>query len=133
MTQNRAIEFHDSVLHAVRVVGNDTVVDMTLYVHSSDGRPGVDAGTGWYQAGELLVRGVAIDPSSRASLKVDDGIVSVDAERFVNIVPLPFERTGRVTVEFRGRGEAFLARGSALRVVLKGEPGQVEQFPGSPQ
>lgn len=132
MSHNRAIEFHDSVVHAVRVVGSDTVVEMTVYVHASDGRPGVDAGAGWYQPAEMLLVGVSVDEHPQtAPLEVDEGAVTVEADRFENLVPMPFDRVGLVTVELRGRGNGFRAKASGLRIVLTGKPGMVEQFPGS--
>jgi len=128
---NRGIEFHDSTVHAVRTAGGDAVVEMTVYVHSTAGRPGADPGTGWYQRAEMVVAGAVLGQNTPAApLDLDDGVVTVD-ERFENVVPLPFDRNGRVNVVLQGVGGSFRASGSGLRISLKGSPGQAEDFPGS--
>lgn len=63
-------------------------------------------------------------------LVLDEGVVTVDADRFENLVPLPFDRTGSVTVALRGGGGSFRVRGSGLRIVLTGSPTEPEQFAG---
>jgi hypothetical protein len=55
VTTTLAIEFHDATVHGIRSAGPDAVVEMTVYVHSSAGRPGFDAGVGWYQPAEMLL------------------------------------------------------------------------------
>jgi len=132
MSVNQSIEFHDSTVHTVRTAGPDAVIEMTVYVHASTGRPGVDAGTGWHQRAQMLVSGVVLEQNpSDGSLDLYDGIVTVDGERLENLVPIPFDRTGKIKIELRGEASSLAASGSAVRIVLTGVPGPSEQFPGT--
>lgn len=132
MKANQSIEFHDSTVHAIRSDGANAVIEVTAYVHSSAGRPGADAGTGWHQRAEMVVTGVVFGQNAPAlPLVLEDGVVTVGAERFANVVPLPFDRASKVDVVLQGPGGSLLATGSGLRIVLKGSPGKAEEFPGS--
>lgn len=132
MASHLGIELHDSTLHSVRFVGLDAVVNLTVYVHSSAGRPGVDAGTGWHQPAEMVVaEAVLAHEDAAVPLDIDEGVVTVGAERFENVLPLPFDRAGPVSILLQGGGGAFRARGSGLRIKLTGSPGASEQVPGS--
>lgn len=52
---NRLIELHDSDVLDVTLDGDDVVIAMSAYVHESEGRPGIDAGTGWTQPVRVTV------------------------------------------------------------------------------
>ena len=55
---NQAIEIHDSELESLVVSEGHVVLDFSsAYIHQSDGRPGVDAGTGWTRHIVIRVRG----------------------------------------------------------------------------
>jgi hypothetical protein len=132
MTVNHSIEFHDSTVHAVRLEGANAVIEMTVYVHSSAGQPGVDAGTGWYQPAEMVMAEAVLGQNAPAvPLDLDDGMVTVDEGQFESVVPLPFDRAGRVSLVLQGVGGSLRATGSRLHIVLKGSRGKTETFPGS--
>ncbi len=128
---NLAIEFHDSTVEAVRTAGRDAVLEMTVYVHGSAGRPGFDPGTGWYQPADLVLSGAVIgDRVPAPPLQLEDGTVTLGGERLDGCVPLPFDRTGEVQIELSAVEGTWRARGSRLRVVLRGTPGEIEEFEG---
>jgi hypothetical protein len=130
MAMNYAVEFHDSSVERLRSAGRDAVLEMTVYVHGSTGRPGVDAGTGWYQDAEVIVSDAVLGQVPAPSdwpLDLYDGAITVDRERFGNVVPLPFDRTGQATVEMELKDDArqFVVSGSRVRINLTGTPGPV--------
>jgi hypothetical protein len=48
--QSQAIEIHDSTLDQINLESGDAVLHFPLvYIHSSEGRPSIDAGSGWTQ------------------------------------------------------------------------------------
>ena len=53
--QNRAVEIHDSAIDQIILEGSVAVLRFPkVYIHSSEGRPAIDAGTGWTQ--EAVIR-----------------------------------------------------------------------------
>jgi hypothetical protein len=129
---HQAIELHDSTIQAIRADGPDLVIEMTVYVHESAGVPGRDPGVGWFQPAQMFVSNVVLDAGlPPVPLRLDDGVVGADGERLENIVRLPLDCSGQVTVELRGLRGAIAARGSRVRVNLEGTPGTVERFPGA--
>ncbi len=129
---NLAIELHDSTLHAVRLEASDAVLETTPYVHASAGRPGVDSGDGWFQRAEIVLSEATLEQHGPTEpLQVEDGTITVEGERFDNLVRLPFDRRGPAHVEVRARAGSFRASASGVRVVLVGPPGPTERFPGS--
>lgn len=52
---NRAIEIHDSAFNRITLEADVAVLHFPeVYIHSSEGRPAVDEGTGWAQ--EAIIR-----------------------------------------------------------------------------
>ena len=53
--ENRAIEIHDSAVDQITLEASVAVLHFPeVYIHSSEGRPTIDAGTGWTQ--EAVIR-----------------------------------------------------------------------------
>jgi hypothetical protein len=53
--QNQVIEIHDSALDRITLEGGMAVLYFPeVYIHLSEGRPAIDAGTGWTQ--EAVIR-----------------------------------------------------------------------------
>jgi hypothetical protein len=131
MAVRHAFEFHDATLHSIRVNGPDAVLAMTVCVHASEGEPGVDSGSSWFQNAEVLVSGFTlVEGVAGESLDWDayDGSIVLDGEAF-SMVPVPFQKTGRIRVELAGvQGEKLIATGSAISIAVTGQPGPVEQF-----
>lgn len=102
-----------------------------MYVHGSTGRPGVDAGSGWYQRAEIVVSDAVRQQDPTAwPLDLYGGSVTVDGELFGNVVPLPCDRKGPADVEFEGDEGWLVMSGSRVRIVLTGTPGPAAPFPG---
>jgi hypothetical protein len=128
---NRAIEFHDSTLDGVEREGADLALRFSAaYIHQSEGKPGVDAGSGWVQAVRLHISDASLS-GEILDLPCDlwDGSISLDNERFDNCVPIPLDYRGRVEVNLEQDGKLTVI-GTRLRVELLGQPKYMEEFPG---
>lgn len=124
-----AVELHDSAVERINSAGADVVLELSLHVHASSGRPGWDAGRGWYQDAEMVLSDARV--SQRPSddfLDIAVGSVLVDDQLFDNMLSLPCDIAGRVEIKFSGREGTLAAAGKAVRIKLKGEPGPVELF-----
>ena len=133
---NRAIEIHDSVLASLTIeVGHVILNFSSAYIHQSEGRPGVDAGTGWTQQAVIRIRGqVASDALTKLPCGLVDGYLELDGQEFDNEIPIPLSFTGDVelalTSEFE---ETIKIRGNHIALGLLHEPEFVEKFPGAKQ
>ena len=131
---NLAIEFHDSELTSMGKRGDVLQLRLNAYIHKSEGRPGVDAGTGWWQDTQITVeRGVVEGPITNWPAEMYDGVLEIDGERFDNGVPVPFERVGEVRLTLKlSYDDPFVVLGSGVRVELShGAPVCIEEFPGT--
>lgn len=130
---NREIEIHDSELASVEVSDGDIILKLSpAYIHMSDGRPGIDAGTGWIQNAVIRVRGTAV-AGSMSELPCDlwDGYLKVNGEHSDNLIPIPLAATGDIELHFTSRaGESVQVRGNRITLELLGEPKYIEDFPG---
>ena len=128
---NWAIEFHDSTFDGVEVEGTDLVLRFSAaYLHQSEGKPGVDAGSDWVQEVRLHISDASLS-GEILDLPCDlwDGSISLDNERFDNCVPIPLDHRGRVEVSLEQDGKLTII-GTRLRVELLGQAKYVEEFPG---
>ncbi|MGC3999400.1 MAG: hypothetical protein QM767_18945 [Anaeromyxobacter sp.] len=127
MPRNLCIEFHDSTVHGIRMAGPDAIVEISVYVHSSAGVPGVDPGLGWFQAAELILsEGVIEHAPSGFPLALFDGVLAIDSDRFDDGPPLPLDRAGQVRLELQGNSELVMV-GTRIRCELRGAPGEPEE------
>ena len=132
---NRMIEIHDSSLESLTVEVGHVVLSLSAYIHQSEGRPGVDAETGWTQHAVIRIRG-EIDSGSltRLPCKLVGGYLSLDDQQSDNLVPIPLSFTGDVelglTSEF---AETIKIRGNHIALGLMHEPKFVENTPGADQ
>jgi len=87
---SRNIEIHDSELKTVTVTDGNVVLELSpAYIHMSDGRPGIDAGTGWLQNAVIRVRGGELVGSiNELPCTLWDGHLTVSDESFDNLVPI---------------------------------------------
>ena len=128
---NRAIEFHDSRFDGVEREGADLALRFSAgYIHQSEGKPGVDAGSSWVQGLRLLISDASLS-GEILGLPCDlwDGSVSLDDQPFDNCVPIPLDYRGRVEVNLEQDGKLTVI-GTRLQVELLGQPKYVEEFPG---
>lgn len=60
--QNQAIEIHDSALDRITLEGGVAVLHFPeVYIHLSEGRPAIDAGTGWTQEAAIRIGNADIE------------------------------------------------------------------------
>ena len=131
MPGRRGIELHDSTVTAMRWEGPTLILRATVYVHAGDGAPGVSRGVGWFQESEISIGDARVErPAGEIPFDILDGIIRVDGLVYDNVLPLPFEHFGSTRVELEEANGEFVVAGSHINVVLKGEPGEVEEFEG---
>jgi hypothetical protein len=60
--QNRVIEIHDSALDQIADEDGVAVLHFPqVYIHSSEGRPAIDTGTGWTQEAVIRIENAHIE------------------------------------------------------------------------
>jgi hypothetical protein len=85
---NRLIELRDSRVLSVTLDGDGVVIAMSANVHESEGRPGIDAGTGWTQPVRVTVfEGRVVRRHEGDRLWILDGMLTVGDETFNNMMP----------------------------------------------
>ena len=130
---NRAIEIHDSELESVIGNSDDVVLRFSkVYIHSSEGLPRADPGSGWLQPAVLRIRnGVVHGSISGLPCWLADGSVTLDCAISHNLIPIPLNYDGRVEVSLTSSlGESMVVQGDQVALELIGEAQYLEQFPG---
>jgi hypothetical protein len=131
---NRVIEIHDSELNSIAIGDVDVVLKLSpAYIHQSEGRPAMDAGTGWVQDAVIRIRGDVISGSiSELPCDLWDGYLTLKGERSDNIIPIPLSVEGDIELEITSTsGESVQVRGDHITLELLGEPKYIEDFPGN--
>ena len=129
---NAAIELHDSVVAEISRL--ESTVEIALrpaYVHQSAGRPGVDDGI-------VLVQNVVISAEEGSvtgklgELPSDifDGELEVGQQAFPNMIPLPCDVAGSVTLTLflSPDNHKLVIFGKRITVRLDGQASYVEEF-----
>ena len=127
---NLALEFHDSEVSAIQSRDETlSVVFSAAYVHHSKGVPGVDAGSGYVQALEMLMQQATWSGSLGSCLgRLSSGHISIGSQR-LSLIPLPYTSEGPVNVELVFQnGESLKATAARLHIGFAGEPRFVESF-----
>lgn len=128
---NRCIEIHDSRLSAITQDADGVKLHFAnAYIHASEGRPARDAGTGWSQELEIVVKDGWIEGKTpMLPCDLTDGTLILGDETLRNIVPMPCEFSGRVDVTLEGNwNTTFRIVGDGLRIVELGKARYVEEF-----
>jgi hypothetical protein len=127
------IELHDSELSAVNIQDGQILLEFRpAYVHESSGTPGVDPGRGGWQDVDVVVRRPT-DLGRFVNLPIDvsGGSLTVESERWSNVVPLPLDRNGTVVFELLlASGETLTLHGGGISVSAVGEANFCEVFKG---
>lgn len=129
---NCVLELHDSRVGSIRTDrGVLTLKFSAAYLHKSKGIPGVDAGSGWVQEGELAFVRAAYD----ASKDIGDGWIIegnlTAGEDTMSILPVPLKTTGHISAQFSfANGCTLKVLATSVCLSLFGEPRYVEEFPG---
>jgi hypothetical protein len=136
---NEAIELHDSELIAVSSMGDSIELSFCpAYIHRSEGRPGIDVGTGWIQGVTLTIRGASGFSPVALPATVSTGWLRIGGDLHRNVIPTtgafegPIEFSAVVFAkEFTIKGDIMI-RGTHLSIALQGEPSYVEDFVPKP-
>ncbi len=128
---NRIIEFHDSTIESiVHDASAVTLIFTEAYIHMSDGRAGIDPGTGWIQKAELIIGNGSISGDQRSLPAVlSDGTIIIGNRKHSNFIPIPLDTSESVSVDlefFDGNRISIIGR--TARLMLIGEPKYVEDF-----
>jgi hypothetical protein len=110
------VDLRESRIGAIRQAASHLFIALDrLYVIRSEGIPGVDAGTRWRQAGELVLREASVeDQPPELPASISRGKVKVNQFSYVDMLPLPFESQGHIAVVLE-------LSGGAARLVLSAE------------
>jgi len=129
---NRAVELHDSDLGSA--ITHESLLELRLdpaYVHQSEGRPGIDRGTGWIQTLLVRVAGFSLEePIPSLPQAIANGSLEIGPRKFDNAIPLPFRSEGPVHLRLllADSGRWFVVSGVSIEVEEVDEPRYVEQF-----
>ena len=124
------LEFHDSEMSSVVAVNSDMhVVFSAAHVHQSSSTPGRDASEGYVQAVELqLHQAVWTGSLDECIGNLSEGELKVD-EASVQLVPLPFQAIGKVTLSLQfSNGAVLSATGTSVTLSQRDPPKFVENF-----
>jgi hypothetical protein len=137
--QNRAIEIHDSALDQVTLEQDVAVLHFPhAYIHSSEGRPAIDTGTGWTQEAVLRIGGAKIEGSfSKESREaygggyvhyLSDGALTMDGNVSDNLIPIPLDVNGEIELTLQCWSDIIRIYGSSAKLELIGTAKYVEEF-----
>ena len=129
---NRSIELHDSRLVALREKQGEAQIDFEAYVHVSEGRPGIDPGTGWTMPVRMTIPSATVVRAFEGeSLWITDGAITVGSTVLDNECPVTLDVADEVQIRFVGHEGSLTVTGTGLRVEPTGDAKYVEEFPGS--
>ena len=136
--QNRAIEIHDSMLERIALQNGVAVLYFPqVYIHSSEGRPAIDAGTGWTQEALIRIENANIDgklsnESSEAysgqAHCLSDGSLRIDGSVSDNLIPIPLDVKGDIELTLEWWGGIVHVHGNSASLELIGTAEYVEEF-----
>jgi hypothetical protein len=128
---NISIELYDSIVAGIMKRADEVVVHfLPAYLHKSEGRPGIDPGTGWVQEARLIFMDALIGGTfPDLPCSVMDGELVVGAERHENEIPVPLmvATPTELRLVFDSMHTGTIT-GRAVRLELFGDPKYVEEF-----
>lgn len=127
---NREIEIHDSILDSLSLRDGLVVLHFSsVYIHESEGVPGVDAGSGWVQEAYLKIgSAVVVGSFSELPRDLEHGYIKLGITLSDNMIRVPLDRQGAVELRLGGRGEVISITGISAKLELVGEATYVEEF-----
>ncbi len=136
--ENRSIEIHDSALDQITLEGSAAVLRFPeVYIHSSEGRPAIDAGTGWTQEAVIRVANAHIEGKfSQASRDANGGYahylsggsLRINGSVSDNLIPIPLDVQGDIELTLECWGDVVRVHGNSVMVELIGTAKYVEEF-----
>ena len=130
-TVNATIELHDSIVAEITERYGEVIIHFRpAYLHKSEDRPGVDAGTGWVQEARLVFMGASVGGSvPDLPCAVMDGELVVGTEQHDNQIPVPFAIAAHTELRIIFDSvHTVTVNGQGVRLELLGEPRYVEEF-----
>jgi hypothetical protein len=130
LSQNRAIEIHDSILASISILNGDAEFRLVpAYIHKSTGEPGVDSGTGWVQNIILRIRNANVCGAfSELPRDLEGGTLRIGSISFDNMIPMRASYSGEVELKLEALGESISAKGTELQIEFLDTPRYVEEF-----
>ena len=130
---NRAIEIHDSILARVSISQGEAELHFSsVYIHQSEGVPGLDAGSGWVQKAILRIYDAEVKGAfSEFPVDLSGGQVQIGEDRLDNEIPIPLRHKGAFELRLEAMWQApevVSFKGSGADLELIGEPEYVEEF-----
>jgi len=128
---NSVIEIHDSrVAEICERKGTVVVHFKPAYLHKSEGRPGIDAGTGWVQEARLIFSEVFLNGDFPDwPCDIVDGEIIVAGVRHHNLIPVPLDVAQRAELRLICDSvHTVMISAAGVRLELIGEPRYVEDF-----
>ena len=127
---NLSVEFHDSELAEATVLPQALrLLLRPAMLHSSPGRAGIDSGSVYSAAVELLLAQPTVLTGAIGSLgKLSDGALELDGEAHT-VVPLPFNFAGPIRVWFElATGEQIEINATALQLNVLDQGAHLDEF-----
>ena len=130
---NEALELHDSEID--RIVVKDAGVTLHfnhVYVHRSAGTPGVNAGSGWSQMGDVIIKGATIECHvQEMPFVILSGTLEVGDEVLANIIAMPLRHEGKIKLTLESWNDwKIVVQGTEIVASLAGNAEYVEEFSG---
>ncbi len=138
--QNRAIEIHDSALDQITLEAGEAVLHFPkVYIHSSEGRPAIDAGSGWTQEAVIRIGNARIEgkfsQESREAYGgyahyLYDGSLRINGAVSDNLglIPVPLDVQGDIELTLECWGDIVHVNGNSARLELIGTAEYVEEY-----
>jgi hypothetical protein len=136
--EKRAIEIHDCAFDQITLQGGTAVLHFKeVYIHSSEGRPAVDAGTGWSQEAVLRIGNARIEGTfskeSREAYRgyahyLSGGSLRIDSTVSENLIPIPLDMDGDIELKIECWDDVVYVRGSSIQLELIGAAEYVEEY-----
>jgi hypothetical protein len=136
--ENRAIEIHDSAVDQITLEANVAVLRFAeVYIHSSQGRPAIDAGTGWTQEAVIRVANAHIEGEFSQESRdayggyahhLSGGSLRINGSVSDNLIHLPLDAQGDIELTLECWGDVVRVHGSSVTAELIGTAEYVEEF-----
>lgn len=136
--ENRAIEIHDSAVDQITLEASVAVLHFPeVYIHSSEGRPAIDAGTGWTQEAVIRVSNAHIEGKFSQESRdayggyahyLSGGSLRINGSVSDNLIPIPLDVQGDIELTLECWGDVVRIRGNSVTAELIGTAVYAEEF-----
>jgi hypothetical protein len=103
-----------------------------LYIHESEGRVGIDPGSGWSQEGNLTISNAVVEGSfSDWPAGLHRGQIAVDGIVYENEIPISLNVADKIELRLQSWSDVIFIIGTGAKLELVGEATYLEEFPGA--